>query len=63
MCCLTPEERVANLQECAENFNTHLKETPGVVLTGPLRWAVVVCARDALLNCPCASQLSRDACL
>lgn len=48
---LSPSERIEGLTSCAHKFNQHLLETPGVVLSAELRWAVAVVARDALTKC------------
>lgn len=43
--------RTKDLEQLAHEFNRHLLETPGNVLTGNLRCGVAQCARDALLDC------------
>lgn len=59
---LSPEQRLENLQAFARKFNRYLIETPGMVLSGPLRWAVAVCARDALFCKGCAT-LGQNVCV
>lgn len=61
---ISAEDRIKNLDAFAHKFNKHLIETPGVVLDGKLRWAVAVCARDALLRCQSGcGTLGQDACM
>ena len=48
---VTPDKRISNLQNQANAFSTHLKTTPGIILTPQLRLGIAICARDALLNC------------
>jgi hypothetical protein len=61
---LTPSQRVDDLKAAAHQFSKCLIETPGVVLTAELRWAVAVCARDALVDCPgCCTLGGHDVCL
>ena len=47
----TPESRLRTLQNCAADFSTHLKKTPGTILTPELRLGVAICARDSLFGC------------
>lgn len=48
---LSAAARSRDLNSLAREFNTHLRETPGNVLTGDLRCAVAQSARDALRDC------------
>lgn len=48
---VTPDKRISNLQNQADAFSTHLKTTPGIILTPQLRLGIAICARDALLKC------------
>ena len=48
---VTPDKRISNLQNQADAFSTHLKTTPGIILTPQLRLGIAICARDSLLKC------------
>jgi hypothetical protein len=60
---ITPAQRVVDLNACAAKLNQYLIETNGVVLSGKLRWAVMQCARDALVKCKGCASLGQDVCL
>ena len=42
-----PDNRISNLQKQADAFATHLKLTPGIILTPQLRLGIAIYARDA----------------
>ena len=48
---VTLDKRISNLQKQADAFATHLKTTPGIILTPQLRLGIAVYARDSLLKC------------
>ena len=48
---VTPDKRISNLRKQSDAFATHLKTTPGIILTPQLRLGIAICARDTLLKC------------